>query len=1159
MINTVYFEKGSNFANVYNLYQWDYGQSLEIKGLDVHNNVWVQFSMNASGGNAIPVVTEINDGVITANIPAFVFEKETSQNYNAYAFVYVSNADSGETVKVIKLNIKARPKPEDYVYTEPEKKRYELLEERVKELEENGVPGGPSQDNTSPIDPKRIPDMYYKENTMVEILPETKPQVSDGEDSEFLIPVYVELEVGKEYTVIYNGKTYVSKGQLFSMNEDLTAIILGNGTHLGLEGNDEPFAIANMDGILSGIDFSGTKDITIAIYDRTEKINTIKDEYFGFDWLPKEKKNKVEIFKKQVINVTDDVSIGDYYGFNLGLDEETRNKIVNEYDSLSLILDGFNVKLSHVKRLEEDGVINSAIYTMIPYDELRIAHEGTVIIGTGKNVTAQILLTIGEHELEVSHIEKNIEKIPKKFIPDYVLTDEKVDSELSKESLNPVQNKVVAEAVEKLSEEIGDQKKEMVKSVNGFVPDENGDVTIQYDTTTEKGYRHSGLSKYPKTITLYRNDKYTNEPYVFFGKNYWPASENVDGNYDRYGLSLITDKHNVTITGTATAGSSYILVNDDGGNYHALPDGMTEGDVFRLYVFGNVSENISPYAKIEFFDESKTRLSFVQTALVANKNFASNNVTIPNGARYMRFMFSFSSGSTYDNTIFPVFVKANAEVITSQGFAKITSENETLELCTAPFESVVDYQLDLKEYIDSKTNEVDFDMEEIEGVISFVSPEMFGAYGDGLHDDTMALQTCINFAIENNKKVVCGGKYKTKASITINANNFTMDANKIEYDGTDCAFIASGSYNNLRFSQITSVNGFGFRLISDVDCCQNNIYIGWVYSYRNCVEYIGTNRNIIGNTLTFGKLECKSNANCIYQTEETILPEGYYHNNNNFIGGFLCGGEWGVYGAKGHDTYITPQFENVGNCIWHNGVGVCRVIAPRYVEVCITGLFIKMVSPFDRYPYEMSKTFAFDVSPHAGQLRPLNIDLSLAPIEFEDVSGNIIPFGKTYPSAWCVHIPLDGKDGRRYCNEFYVFGRHILIKNPTINQNLNVTATNRGYVGDYRVTGDEDTEFNIYNHFTITENGCDYTLPPSYDLIAFNRFIVEQTEGTSCVFRDWRGTIIFNGADYGSGVYEVVAQIKDGELYDFYDNRNQSWTIRRMSDYSLVDTMPHEA
>ena len=140
-MNTVYFEKGMNIASVYGFYQWDYGQMLEIKGVETNGNVCVQFYLDQSGGNAVPVVTEVKEDSIIAEIPSFVFEKETTRNYNAYAFVYVSDENSGETVKVIKLNIKARPKPEDYVYTEEEKRRYDSLEERIEYLEENGTGG----------------------------------------------------------------------------------------------------------------------------------------------------------------------------------------------------------------------------------------------------------------------------------------------------------------------------------------------------------------------------------------------------------------------------------------------------------------------------------------------------------------------------------------------------------------------------------------------------------------------------------------------------------------------------------------------------------------------------------------------------------------------------------------------------------------------------------------------------------------------------------------------------------------------------------------------------------------------------------------------------------------------------------------------------------
>ena len=132
MITTVHFDNGFDTAIVYGLHQWDRDITLEIKGVEINGDVWVQFSMDESGGTAVPVYTKVENGVISAEIPGFVFEKETTKNYVAYAFVYETNIDYGKTIKTIKLNINARPKPDDYVYTEPEKKRYELLEERIK-------------------------------------------------------------------------------------------------------------------------------------------------------------------------------------------------------------------------------------------------------------------------------------------------------------------------------------------------------------------------------------------------------------------------------------------------------------------------------------------------------------------------------------------------------------------------------------------------------------------------------------------------------------------------------------------------------------------------------------------------------------------------------------------------------------------------------------------------------------------------------------------------------------------------------------------------------------------------------------------------------------------------------------------------------------------
>lgn len=737
---------------------------------------------------------------------------------------------------------------------------------------------------------------------------------------------------------------------------------------------------------------------------------------------------------------------------------------------------------------------------------------------------------------------------------------------------------IIDNKIERLSEEIGNLPSgdEYVKSVNGFSPDSAGAVTIKYDAVTNRAYRHEGLSKYPKSITVFSDGRYANNPHIFLGKNYFPATEYMDGAYDRYGMSLQTDKHNITISGTATTGTGYILVNEERENDWDISDLFAVGEVFRIYLFGQVSEYDSPFVKVQIFDENKSRLTFVQTRIAAGSDYArSGTLTIPEGARYARFDVAFSKDTTYDNTFFPVLVRDDTVVISDQTFTdgavNVTTENETVELCTAPYESVVGYQLALKDYIDAKSSTVDFDMDEIEKTMSFVSPEMFGAYADGLHDDTAAVQACIDFAIENNKKVIGGGSYITSAPILITDDYFAVDLYEILYSGTDAAVIVNGSFNTFRFNRIRASNGSGFRVKSDIVSSFNNFYVGWVASAGNCIEYIGTQKSIVGNSLTFGYLNAGKEFNCIYHTLETSLPDGggsNCHNNNNFTGGRLAGGKWGVYGAKGTDSYITCQFEDVANALLMDGIGTCRIISPRYAEVAFSafdgtqlakparkgyGVVFGIKSPYEKFPYASSKTTAVELSPSGGQLMPLNIDLSEAPLEFYHDEDTPELLGKEYPGATLVRCKLMSRNSNLIANEFLTFGRHILIQKPAFSWTKHVAASDAGYAGDYRET-DKDDEFYIYDRFIIDESGCDYKLPPSYDLIAFDKFIVEQPEGTSCTFRDWRGTIIFNGAEYGAGAYEVKAGFKDVD-YDYYDNRNQVWTIRRISN-DVVATMP---
>ena len=213
---TVYFEKGMNLASVYGLYQWDYGQTLEIKGVEFNGNVWVQFAMDQLGGNAVPVVTEVKEDSIIAEIPSFVFEKETTRNYNAYAFVYVSDENSGETVKVIKLNIKARPKPEDYVYTEEEKRRYDSLEERIEYLEENGTGGSNITVDSELLETSENPVQNKVVTEKVNALSEEIDDLKGFEPNEDDIPkVFIDGVIPTTKDDVLAEMTYISKTDEF--------------------------------------------------------------------------------------------------------------------------------------------------------------------------------------------------------------------------------------------------------------------------------------------------------------------------------------------------------------------------------------------------------------------------------------------------------------------------------------------------------------------------------------------------------------------------------------------------------------------------------------------------------------------------------------------------------------------------------------------------------------------------------------------------------------------------------------------------------------------------------------------------------------------------------------------------------------------------------
>ena len=116
---TAVFTDNDDYSRAYGLWQWDYGQQLRIEGLHLPTAVEIHFALQETGGEAIPRVGTTKDGITTVTIPDSMLEGNRAawtaeKAYNIYAWIYLSDQKSGETIKRITMQVKSRPKPKAF-------------------------------------------------------------------------------------------------------------------------------------------------------------------------------------------------------------------------------------------------------------------------------------------------------------------------------------------------------------------------------------------------------------------------------------------------------------------------------------------------------------------------------------------------------------------------------------------------------------------------------------------------------------------------------------------------------------------------------------------------------------------------------------------------------------------------------------------------------------------------------------------------------------------------------------------------------------------------------------------------------------------------------------------------------------------------------------
>lgn len=111
-ITTIEYQPGYHYINsLKSLWQYDYGQTLRLKGFNLPLVAEIHFSDAETGGTTTTEVGTTQGDITDVHIPDKLLKLNKKQDYNIYAFVYITDDESGNTECKIRIPVRSRPNP----------------------------------------------------------------------------------------------------------------------------------------------------------------------------------------------------------------------------------------------------------------------------------------------------------------------------------------------------------------------------------------------------------------------------------------------------------------------------------------------------------------------------------------------------------------------------------------------------------------------------------------------------------------------------------------------------------------------------------------------------------------------------------------------------------------------------------------------------------------------------------------------------------------------------------------------------------------------------------------------------------------------------------------------------------------------------------------
>lgn len=192
----------------------------------------------------------------------------------------------------------------------------------------------------------------------------------------------------------------------------------------------------------------------------------------------------------------------------------------------------------------------------------------------------------------------------------------------------------------------------------------------------------------------------------------------------------------------------------------------------------------------------------------------------------------------------------------------------------------------------------------------YTMPELFGAKGDGVTDDTQAIKD----AIDTGKPVIALKNYLITETIEFDASlNYSIIKffGKITYSGTDACFKLLSKYVNLFINEIEG-NGTNVGISFERTSSSNTISAHNILNVNRINNFnIGIRCKTDGtNGVQYNKIIFNEILNCTYGIKNE-LNSGWI-NSNYFIGGRIGPANYGIYVNLINGEFDGNMFNDIG-------------------------------------------------------------------------------------------------------------------------------------------------------------------------------------------------------------------------------------------------------